>query len=438
MSTTDEEPKEGTIDSVDLVGDDSVDNIPSPGENAEDVTADGASFGDAPVEVQVVNGSLPEEAAAPPASHGGDPQSHPVPSAQKELIPVKRAESTVEATDAVVDAPVRFTQDESSNDQVTTSPSMMNETESINNNFPPQSSNTITTSSAKDSSQSGKGADTAPIDSSDESLQDTITESDDSKASAETVHTEPMVPGDRQDSVGNVKKEENSVQLDIAKSSNTSNVDSTSSTISTVTATSKSNGAAAPSTSVRSLDSASPQSGDNIFKPLINKIKSLELNQSLFDGYVEDLNKKYLDAFKDVEEEIVGLEEKVDESVMGYADLKESVASLEKQQKEGIMAMKEELRALLKDELVEVSRFMDSYGHKMQDERVAGYKIVLASTVALAFWSYVHGINFGTLALSSLFLWSFLSILSSFSMDFITGSLTDLSFMRGLPGVTFF
>ena len=91
MSTTDEEPKEGTIDSVDLVGDDSVDNIPSPGENAEDVTADGASFGDAPVEVQVVNGSLPEEAAAPPAA--GAPRHHPAPPAHHQAARAAAAEA---------------------------------------------------------------------------------------------------------------------------------------------------------------------------------------------------------------------------------------------------------------------------------------------------------------------------------------------------------
>eukprot|EP00958_Prasinococcus_capsulatus_P029629 scaffold7576_cov417-Prasinococcus_capsulatus_cf.AAC.6 len=193
----------------------------------------------------------------------------------------------------------------------------------------------------------------------------------------------------------------------------------------------------APSSLLHSaIGSPTPQqSGDNIFKTLINKIKSLELNQSLFDGYVEDLNQKYLDAFHDIEQEIAGLEgkvsyskwstpvRKVDESVMGFAGLRDSVALLEKQQRDNMASVREELRKMLKEELSDVTRFMDSYRARVNKSVMEHLAVLLMSCVALAFCSYTKGpSHMGTITLSSVAVWSFLSFLSGLSLDLLTGT----------------
>ncbi|CAK9866918.1 unnamed protein product [Sphagnum jensenii] len=48
-------------------------------------------------------------------------------------------------------------------------------------------------------------------------------------------------------------------------------------------------------------------SGDSVMKILMQKVKSLELNQSLFDGYLEDLNLKYKDMFNDLDQDLTSL-----------------------------------------------------------------------------------------------------------------------------------
>lgn len=54
------------------------------------------------------------------------------------------------------------------------------------------------------------------------------------------------------------------------------------------------------------LQAARP-SGDSLMKILMQKVKSLELNQSLFDGYLEDLNQKYREMFNGLDQDIASL-----------------------------------------------------------------------------------------------------------------------------------
>ncbi|KAJ7531087.1 hypothetical protein O6H91_14G031800 [Diphasiastrum complanatum] len=51
--------------------------------------------------------------------------------------------------------------------------------------------------------------------------------------------------------------------------------------------------------------------GDSILKILMQKVKSLELNQSLFDRYLEDMNLKYSDMFNDLDQELDVLGERL-------------------------------------------------------------------------------------------------------------------------------
>lgn len=52
-------------------------------------------------------------------------------------------------------------------------------------------------------------------------------------------------------------------------------------------------------------------SGDSVMKILMQKVKSLELNQSLFDEYLENLNQKYKEMFNDLDQDLSSLTEKL-------------------------------------------------------------------------------------------------------------------------------
>jgi len=48
----------------------------------------------------------------------------------------------------------------------------------------------------------------------------------------------------------------------------------------------------------------SPARGEHILKTLVSKVRALELNQSLFDGYIEELNRKYIETLNDLDAEL--------------------------------------------------------------------------------------------------------------------------------------
>jgi hypothetical protein len=69
-------------------------------------------------------------------------------------------------------------------------------------------------------------------------------------------------------------------------------------------------------------------SGDSVMKILMQKVKSLELNQSLFDGYLEDLNLKYKDMFNDLDQDLTSLASSLKEESAIRASLASSLHAM--------------------------------------------------------------------------------------------------------------
>lgn len=63
-------------------------------------------------------------------------------------------------------------------------------------------------------------------------------------------------------------------------------------------------------------------------KILMQKVKSLELNQSLFDGYLEDLNLKYKDMFNDLDQDLTSLASSLKEESAIRASLASSLHAM--------------------------------------------------------------------------------------------------------------
>ncbi len=57
-------------------------------------------------------------------------------------------------------------------------------------------------------------------------------------------------------------------------------------------------------------------------------MKSLELNQSLFDGYLEDLNLKYKDMFNDLDQDLTSLASSLKEESAIRASLASSLHAM--------------------------------------------------------------------------------------------------------------
>eukprot|EP00898_Chlorokybus_atmophyticus_P000252 jgi/Chlat1/1227/Chrsp115S00069 len=106
--------------------------------------------------------------------------------------------------------------------------------------------------------------------------------------------------------------------------------------------------------------SAGPVTADNIFRTLIYKIKSLELNQSLFDRYLEDMNKRYLDTFEEFDVELRTLEGSCQEAKDGVAFLSAKLAALEQKQQQNILSVQTQLKAAVQEQAIVLSAAMDA------------------------------------------------------------------------------
>ena len=64
-----------------------------------------------------------------------------------------------------------------------------------------------------------------------------------------------------------------------------------------------------------------PSSPENVFSLMAKKIKSLELNQSMFDRYIESLSASYGGRFEDIAQEVNDLEELVANQTSALVEL---------------------------------------------------------------------------------------------------------------------
>ena len=82
-------------------------------------------------------------------------------------------------------------------------------------------------------------------------------------------------------------------------------------------ASSSSSSSSSPDKTASSATSSGPHSfskpggSDNVFSLMAKKIKGLELNQSMFDRYIEALNSRYADRFEDLTGDVSDLDDRV-------------------------------------------------------------------------------------------------------------------------------
>lgn len=129
--------------------------------------------------------------------------------------------------------------------------------------------------------------------------------------------------------------------------------------------------------------SAGSSSGEHIFKTLVSKVKALELNQSLVDGYIEDLNRKYIETFNDIDAELGTLTEQ-------SREVEASVAAVQARVDDGDARMRAQLERMLAERLTpltqEVAQLRLAKDDAQRRELAAGTVVgMLAGALLLGF-----------------------------------------------------